>query len=326
MIPRRTVLRAAGVALLITPRGARAQGAGTRRIGFLGGASAPGYTSLVDAFVLGLRDHGYDVGKNLTIEYQWADGNYDRLPALAAELVGRKVDVIVTQGTPAAIAAKQATSTIPIVMALVGNPVESGIVAGYARPGGNVTGTSFFFDELGAKRLELMKLARPSLTRAGVLINPDNPSAASVLRAVEERARALKVTLQVLKVRRLEELEGTFQLAQKQTEGVTVIEDGLFIANAERLADLAIKHRLPSIGFEEYADAGGLMGYGVDLPQIWRQSAVLVDKIFRGAKPADLPIQQAAQFRLIVNLRTAKALGLTLSPEVLARADRVIGG
>ena len=326
MIGRRTLLRTGSFALLATPRRARAQGSGTRRIGFLGGASAAGYTPLVEAFVLGLRDHGYVSGKNVAIEYRWADGKYDRLPALAAELVGLKVEVIVTQGTPAALAAKRATPTIPIVMAIVGNPVESGIVASYARPGGNITGSSFFWGELNAKRLEFLKILNPSLVRAGLLINPDNPAMTSLVTAMEERARALKLNLQVLKARRLEDLDSVFQIAQKQTEALTLPEDGLFLANAGRLADLAIKHRMPSIAFEEYCDAGGLLAYGVDFPHIWRQSGVLVDKIFKGAKPGDLPIQQATRFQLVVNLKTAKVLGTTLTPEILARADRVIGG
>ena len=326
MVRRRALLRTGGLALLATPRLARAQRSGTRRIGFLGGASASGYTALVEAFVLGLRDHGYVSGKNVAIEYRWADGKYDRLPALAAELVGLKVDVIVTQGTPAALAAKRATPTIPIVMAIVGNPVESGIVASYARPGGNVTGSSFFWGELNAKRLEFLKILMPSLVRAGLLINSDNPAMTSMVTAMEERARALKVNLQVLRARHLEDLDSVFQSAQKQIEALTLPEDGLFLANAGRLADLAIKHRLPSIGFEEYCDAGGLLAYGVDFAHIWRQSGVLVDKIFKGAKAGDLPIQQATRFQLVVNLKTAKALGLTMTPEILARADRAIGG
>ena len=326
MVRRRALLRTGGLALLATPRLVRAQRSGTRRIGFLGGASASGYTALVEAFVLGLRDHGYVSGKNVAIEYRWADGKYDRLPALAAELVGLKVDVIVTQGTPAALAAKRATPTIPIVMAIVGNPVESGIVASYARPGGNVTGSSFFWSELNAKRLEFLKILMPSLVRAGLLINSDNPAMTSMVTAMEERARALKVNLQVLRARRLEDLEPVFQSAQKQIEALTLPEDGLFLANAGRLADLAIKHRMPSIGFEEYCDAGGLLAYGVDFAHIWRQSGVLVDKIFKGAKAGDLPIQQATRFQLVVNLKTATALGLTMTPEILARADRAIGG
>jgi putative ABC transport system substrate-binding protein len=326
MIGRRALLRAAGLGLLARPGRALAQARGARRIGFLGGASAAGYALLVEALILGLRDQGYVVGKNLTIEYRWADGKYERLPELATELLGLKVDLIVTQGSPAAFAAKRATSTVPIVMAIVGNPVESGIVASYPRPGGNVTGSSFFWDELNAKRLELLKLAIPSLGRAGVLVNPDNPAVASILRAMQERAQALKMSFQVLRVRKLEELDGAFQHAQKQLDGLVLIEDGLFLANPGPLADVAVKHRVPTIGFEEVCEAGGLLAYGVDFPHIWRQSAVLVDKIFKGANPANLPIQQANQFRLVVNLGAAKGLGLALSPDVLARADRVIGG
>jgi putative ABC transport system substrate-binding protein len=325
MIERRRFLGTVGLALVAAPFDAQAQPAGvTHRIGFLGGAAASGYAPLVEAFVLGLRDHGYVAGKNIAIEYRWADGKYDQLPALAAELVSLKVDVIVTQGTPAAFAAKRATSTIPIVMAIVGNPVESGIVASYARPGGNITGSSFFWGELNAKRLELMKTLNPSLSRAGVLINPDNPAMVSLMSEMEQRAQALKVTLQPLKVRRLDELDAAFQLARKQTEALTVIDEGLFIANARRIADLAIRYRLPSIGFREYCEAGGLLAYGVDFPDIWRQGAVLVDKIFKGAKPADLPIQQATRFELVINLKTVKALGLTITPEVLARVNEVI--
>jgi putative tryptophan/tyrosine transport system substrate-binding protein len=279
----------------------------------------------VEALVLGLRDHGYVAGKNLTIEYRWADGKYDRLPALVAELIHRKVDVIVTQGTPAAFAAKRATPTIPIVMAIVGNPVESGVVASYARPGRNITGSSFFWGELNAKRLELVKTLIPNLARAAVLINPDNPAMASLLREMEPRAQALKVSLQSVKVRSLDELDAAFQFARKQTEALTVPEDGLFLANAGRLAGLALTNRLPTIGFREYCEAGGLLAYGVDLPHIWRQAGVLVDKILKGAKPADLPIQQATRFELVLNARTAKALALTIPPELLARTDQVIG-
>jgi putative ABC transport system substrate-binding protein len=327
MIERRAVLRAAGLSLLAVPRRAVAQPrAGTHRIGFLGGASASGYGPLIEALVLGFRDHGYVPGKNVTIEYRWADGKYDRLPDLAAELVRLKVDLIVTQGTPAAFAAKRATSTIPIVMAIVGNPAESGIVKSYARPGGNITGSSFFWGELNAKRLELVKTFIPDLTRAGVLINPDNPAMASLMREMDERARALKVGLEPVKVRRVEELEDAFQESQRQIRALVVVEDGVFLANVRRVAELAIKHRIPTIGFEEYCQAGGLLAYGVDFPHIWRQAGVLVDKIFKGAKPADLPIQQATRFELLLNTSTAKALAFTVPPEVLTRVDRAISG
>jgi ABC-type uncharacterized transport system substrate-binding protein len=324
-LARLAALAALALGLLATPLGIAAQPAGRLyRIGFLGGASASGYAALVEAFRLGLRDRGYVEGKNVAIEYRWADGRYDRLPALAAELVRLKVDVIVTQGTPAALAAKQATTTIPIVMAIVGNPVETGIVSSLARPGGNVTGSSFFMPELNAKRLELMKMLIPGLGRAGVLMNPDNPAMAAIFRATEERAQALKVKLERVNVRRLDELDSAFQLAKAQTEAVTIADEGLFIANARRIAELALRSRLPSIGFREYCDAGGLMAYGVDFPHIWRQSAVLVDKILKGARPGDVPIQQATRFEFVINLKTAKALGLAIPPSVLARADEVI--
>lgn len=325
MIGRRALLRTAGLGLVAVPLGVAGQPAGrSYRIGFLGGASAPGYATLVDAFVQGLRDHGYVPGKNLAIEFRWADGHYERLPGLAAELVRLKVDVIVTQGTPAAFAAKRATPTIPIVMAIVGNPVESGIVASYARPGGNVTGSSFFWGELNAKRIEFVKLATPGLTRAAVLVNPDNPAMAALLRETEERAQALKVAVHPVNVRRLEELDAAIETARKQAQALAVVEDGLFLPNGARIADLAVKNRMPSIGPREFCEAGGLLAYGVDFPYIWRQGAVLVDKIFKGAKPADLPIQSATRFEFMVNLKTARRLGLTLAPEVLARADQVI--
>ena len=294
------------------------------RIGFLGGASPAGYASLVDALRLGLRDHGYVEGKNITIEYRWAEGKYERLGALAAELVRLQSDLIITQGTPAALVAKQTTTTIPIVMAIVGDPVESGVVASLSRPGRNVTGSSFFMGDLNAKRLELMKTLLPSLQRAGILMNPDNAAMAAVVRAMEERAQALNVKVQTVHVRGLDELDAAFALAKKQTEALVVLDEGLFIANARRLADLAIRSRLPSVGFREYCESGGLLAYGVDFPQIWRQSAVLVDKVLRGARPADLPIQQATRFELIINTRTARTLGLSIPTSMRLRADHVI--
>lgn len=277
--------------LVAAPLALRAQPAANGyRIGFLGGASPSGYAQLLEALRLGLADHGYAEGKNITIEYRWADGNYSRLPALAAELVRLKVDVIMTQGTPAALAAKKATTTIPIVMAIVGNPVETGIVASLARPGGNITGSSFFWAELNAKRLELMKTMNPALARAAVLINPDNPAMAPIVRVMEERGRVLNVALETVKVRLISELDGGFKTATThRVEALTVVDDGLFIANARRIASLAMKSRLSSIGFREYCEAGGLVAYGVDFPHIWRRSAIFVDKILKGAKPETFP-------------------------------------
>jgi putative tryptophan/tyrosine transport system substrate-binding protein len=293
-------------------------------IGFLGGADPTGYRLQMEALRLGLRDHGYVEGKNIAIEYRWAEGKYDRLPALAAELVRLNVQVIITQGTPAAIAAKQATTTIPIVMTIVGNPIENGIVTSLARPGGNITGSSFFMPELCAKRLELIKNLIPSLTRPGVLINPDNPVMRPVVHAMEEMAQALDLKLHRIYARRSDELGAAFDVAKAEVEALTFVDEGLFIANAGLIAELAMSRRLPSIGLREHCEAGALASYGVSFPHIWRQAMASVDKILHGSKPADLPIQQATRFEFVINLRTAKALGLTIPPALLARADEVI--
>jgi putative tryptophan/tyrosine transport system substrate-binding protein len=323
-VNRRSFITLFGGAAAAWPLAARAQQAAMPVIGFLGGADPIGYAVLIEAFRSGLRDHGYIEGKNVLIEYRWAEGNYERLPGLAAELVHRKVDIIITQGTPAAFAAKQATTTIPIVMAIVGDPVDSGIVASYSRPGGNITGSSFFFPEINAKRLELMKSLMPGLKRAGVLMNPDNLAMTPVLRAMDEVAKAMDVKLQHVEVRRLDELDSAFAQAKSQIEAHTVIDEGLFVANAKRIAELAIRNRLPGVGFREYCEAGGLAAYGVNFPHIWRRGAAFVDKILKGTKPADLPIEQATRFEFIVNLRTARSFGLEVPPTLLARADEVI--
>jgi putative ABC transport system substrate-binding protein len=312
-----------GAAAALPLPAVRAQQA-MRVVGFLGGAAPAGYAVLIEAFRSGLRDHGYIEGQNIRIEYRWAQAQYENLPALAADLVQRKVDVIVTQGTPAALAAKQATTKIPIVMAIVGDPVDSGIVASYSRPGGNITGSSFFFPEINAKRLELMKSLMPGLNRAGILMHPDNLAMTSVLRAVNEVAKAMDVKLQQMEVRRLDELDSAFAQAKSQIQAHTVIDEGLFIANAKRIAELAIRNQLPGIGFREYCEAGGLAAYGVNFPHIWRRAATFVDKIFKGAKPADLPIEQATRFEFIINLRAARSFGLEVPPTLLARADEVI--
>ena len=324
MSSRREFITLLGGAAAAWPLAAKAQQPAMSVIGFLGGADPIGYAVLIEAFRSGLRDHGYIEGKNVLIEYRWAEGNYERLPGLAAELVHRKVDIIITQGTPAAFAAKQATTTIPIVMAIVGDPVDSGIVASYSRPGGNITGSSFFFPEINAKRLELMKSLMPGLKRAGVLMNPDNLAMTPVLRAMDEVAKAMDVKLQHVEVRRLDELDSAFAQAKSQIEAHTVIDEGLFVANAKRIAELAIRNRLPGVGFREYCEAGGLAAYGVNFPHIWRRGAAFVDKILKGTKPADLPIEQATRFEFIVNLRTARSFGLEVPPTPLARADEVI--
>jgi putative ABC transport system substrate-binding protein len=326
MISRRAWLGAAALALAAAARRAAAQpAAGSHRIGFLGGASAAGYAPLVDALRGGLREHGYVEGRNLTIEYRWADGAYDRLPGLAAELLRLKVDLIVTQGTPAALAAKRTTATVPIVMAIVGNPVETGIVDSLPRPGANITGSSFFWSEVNAKRVELLRTLSPGLARASALMNPGNPAMDTLWLAMEERARVFGMSLQRINVRTGEEMEGAIKAARAQSDALVIVDDGLFIASSGRLAELATRHRLPTIGFREYVEAGGLLAYGVDFPDIWRRSALLVDKVLKGAKPATLPIQQATRFEFVVNLKAAKAIGLVISPSLVARADHVIG-
>jgi putative ABC transport system substrate-binding protein len=288
-----TLIGAAGAGL---PLSARAQNPAKPVIGFLGGADPVGYAPQIEAWRLGLRDHGYVEDQNIAVEYRWAEGSYDRLPALAADLVRRNVAVIVTQGTPAALAAKQATTTIPIVMAVVGNPVDTGLVSSLARPGGNLTGSSFFYAEISAKRLEIMKELMPPLARAGVLLNPDNPAMPSIVHAMTQTAKAINVTLQSIDVRDLNELEPAIERARSQFDSIVVAEDGFFIANRTRIAELAIKGRLPSIGFREYCEAGGLAAYGVDFRQIWRGAGAFVDKILKGRKPGDLPIEQATRF------------------------------
>jgi putative tryptophan/tyrosine transport system substrate-binding protein len=281
MMKRREFITFLGGAAAALPLAAvRAQQA-MRVVGFLGGAAPAGYAVLIEAFRSGLRDHGYIEGQNIRIEYRWAQTQYENLPPLAADLVQRKVDVIVTQGTPAALAAKQATTKIPIVMAIVGDPVDSGIVASYSRPGGNITGSSFFFPEINAKRLELMKSLMPGLNRAGILMHPDNLAMTSVLRAVNEVAKAMDVKLQQMEVRRLDELDSAFAQAKSQIQAHTVIDEGLFIANAKRIAELAIRNQLPGIGFREYCEAGGLAAYGVNFPHIWRSGSYLRGQDFQ---------------------------------------------
>jgi ABC-type uncharacterized transport system substrate-binding protein len=328
MTALRSVLVAIALSLgwLGAPLDARAQPAPkTHRIGFLGASSPAPYANLVDALRQGLADLGYVEGKNLAIEYRWAHGKYERLPELAAELVRLKVDLIVAHGTPGSQAAKQATTTIPVVMAISGDAVATGLVASIARPGGNLTGSTFFFPELNAKRVELLKEAIPRAGRMMALTNPDNAAHPPALKAMEQMARALKVELQVAEVRSPQDLSAAFTaMARKRVDAVTLLDDAMLITNARQIADLAVKHRLPTIGFREYADAGGLMSYAVNFTEIWRRAAVFVDKILKGAKPGELPIEQATKFELVINARTAKALDLTIPQTVLLRADQVI--
>jgi putative tryptophan/tyrosine transport system substrate-binding protein len=306
------------------PLAARAQQSAMPVIGFLGGADPIELAPIIEALRLGLRDYGYIEGQNIAVEYRWAEGRWDRLPALAADLVRRRVAVIVTEGTPAPFAAKQATTTIPIVMAIVGNPVDTGLVSSLARPGGNITGSSFFMAELNAKRLEIMKELMPPLARAGVLRKSDNPVNPLIDRAMTQMAEEIHVTLEHIDVRDVNDLESAVERARSQLDAIVVLDDGIFFANRARIAELAIKSRLPTMGFREYCEAGGLAAYGVDFRQIWRGAGALIDKILQGRKPADLPIEQATRFEIVLNLKTAKTLGFEVPPAVSARANEVI--
>jgi putative ABC transport system substrate-binding protein len=317
---------AAGLAAQLA---AEAQPAGkVYRIGVLSPFSSsfvPGPS--FEAFRQTLRELNYVEGRNITLEYRWADGRYDRLPGLAADLVRLRVDVVVSAwSTPTALATKKATSTIPIVFAGVGDAVGVGVVESLTRPGGNVTGSTFITEETIGKQLELLKEVAPKIVRVGVVINPVNPVYAPVLRASEAPARALGLQLEVVGVQGAEEFERAFRAATKrQVDGLVVLRDAVLIANQARLLTLAANARLPAMyGIREFVDGGGLMSYGPSLVDMYRRAAYLVDKILRGARPADLPVEQATKFELVINLKTAKALGLTIPQSLLQRADQVI--
>jgi putative tryptophan/tyrosine transport system substrate-binding protein len=296
------------------------------RIGYLSPGSPAVEAHRFNAFRAGLAALGYIEGKNLVIETRWLEGyKYDRLAEMAAQLVDLKVDVIVTYTTSGVSAAKRATNTIPIIFAAVGDAVAVGLVSSLARPGGNVTGTSYFILELVAKRLELLKEAMPGLMQAGILFNSANPSTEPILPAVRLTAQSLKVELSEFAVREVTDLEGAFAaMVAKSVAGFAIAEDPMLIYSSETSAKLALKNRLVSCGFSEFAQAGGLMAYGIDFLDMWRRAATFVDKILKGAKPADLPVEQATKFETIVNLKTAKAIGVQMPTSLLLRADKVI--
>jgi len=314
------------VEVLLAPLGVKAQQmAKVPRIGFLGLASAATFGKQVEALRAGLRDLGYFEGKNVVVDYRWAEGKYDRLSDLAGELVRLRVDVLVTHGTPGALAAKRATTTIPIVVATSADAVASGIVASLARPGGNITGLTYFIPELNAKRLELFKELFPHTSRVAVLVNPDNPAMAPIIQAMELTARSFKMGVQQFPVRGPNEFDPAFSaMAKSHIDALVIIEEPMFQANAGMLAGLAMQKRLPSAGFNEFVEAGGLLGYGVDIFGLFRRAAYFVDRILKGVPAADLPVERPTKFEVVVNLKTAKALGLTVPASVLLRADHVI--
>ena len=327
MTTRRAFIGTLAVFLLAAPLAAEAQApAKVPRIGFLSVRSLADNTHLLEAFRQGLRELGYVEGQNVAIEYRYAEERPERLPALAAELVRLKVDVIVTGGAPAPEAAKQATSTIPIVFAVAGDPVAVGLVASLARPGGNITGLANMAPEVVGKQLELLKEVVPRVSRVSVLQNPGNRGSAVVLREAEGAARTLGLQLHTVRARTPVEIDAAFAAMRSQhTGGVLVLRDGLFLAQRTQIAALAAKNRLPAVyGFREQAEAGGLMAYGASVPLMYRRAATYVDKILKGAKPADIPVEQPTKFELVINLKTAKALGLTIPPSLLQRADELI--
>jgi putative ABC transport system substrate-binding protein len=292
-----------------------------------GAAPPPGHASpLLDAFVGGLRDLGYVEGRNIVIEYRWSEGRDERFPELAADLIRLKVAVIVTAGVPAVRAAKTATDTIPIVMAFVGDPVGIGLVASLARPGANVTGLSLLDPDLDGKRIELLKEAVPGLTRLAILWSANDPGMTLAFSRVEIAAQTLGLTLQNLAVREPGEFAGAFQAASTgRAEGLIVTAQPFMVRHRAQILDLAARQRLPAMyTLGSFVDAGGLMAYGPTLPDLYRRAATYVHKILRGDKPADLPVEQPTKFELVINMRTAKALGLTIPQSILLRADRVI--
>jgi ABC-type uncharacterized transport system substrate-binding protein len=325
---RRRFLLISLAGVLITPLGAGAQQPSKMaRVGYLEfGSAAPG-TPHIEAFRRGLRDLGWVEGQSIAIEVRYAEGKQERLAELAADLVRLNVDLIFASATPAALAAKQATTTIPIVIAFVADPVGSGLVPRLARPGGNITGWTHLAGlELNAKRLEILKEAVPDAARIGALWNPANPIHEPSLKVIEAAAQRLKVQLHPKGVQDPHRLEEAFSaMARERLQGLTVPPDGMFLAHRARIIGLAAKYRIPTMyGVRELAQAGGLMAYGVNLPEMYRHGALFVDRILRGAKPGDLPLERPTRFELLINLKTAKALNLTIPSSVLARATQVI--
>ena len=309
--------------LFAAPLSAPAQQVGkVSRIGILANVSG----GIWSPFIEGLRDLGYVEGQNITIEFRSSEGKYERLPDLAAELVRLNVDVIVAAASENVVVAKQATRTIPIVMAGSGDPVGGGLVAGLAQPGGNVTGLSLSAPELAGKQLQLLKEIVPKVARVAVLWNPTNRASHSLVEEAKVAARSLRVQLQILEARRPDELQTAFAaMARERAGALLVFSDGMFLLQRTRITDFAAKSSLPAMyARREFVDAGGLMSYASSLGENLRRAAAYVDKILKGAKPADLPVEQPTKFELVINLKTAKTLGLTIPPSLLLRADHVI--
>jgi len=315
------------VSAILAPLAVGGQQVGrTVTIGYLGNSSPSLEPNDVEAFREGLRQLGYVEGQNLIIKYQWAEGQQERHAVLAVELVRLKPDVILTSGTPGTLAAKQATQSIPIVTAVVGDPVASGLVSSLAKPGGNVTGLATLNEELEGKRLEIFKQVVPKLSRVAVLLNPSNPFTMIAWRGARSAAEALGVKLQPVEVRGPNDLDGAFAtIKAARPQGLILLPDRFLLTYRASIVQFMAKNRLPGMfSFREFAQEGGLMTYGPDTTDMYRRAATYVAKILRGAKPADLPMEQPTKFEFVINLKTAKALGLTIPPSVLGRADEVI--
>ena len=324
---RRKLIVALGAGALAAPF--RIRGQQVKKsvvVGILGVQDQPSAEPVLSAFRQGLQELGYVEGKNLTLQLRFADGKLERVPGLATELVSLKVDIIVSFGTVTTIALQKATSTIPIVMANTLDPVGNGLVKTLARPGGNITGLSSLGGDIGGKHLEMLLRVAPKLSRVAVLLNPGNPSNPLVLKSVQSAALKTSAKILPLEARTAPELENAFSaMTQGKAGAVIVARDGFFIRQARQITELALKNRLPSISEQaEYAEAGGLMSYGVNLAEQFRRLATYVDRILNGAKPAELPVEQPTKFELIINLKTAKDLGLKIPQSILIRADRVI--
>jgi putative ABC transport system substrate-binding protein len=326
MVKRREFMALCGGAAAAWPLAARAQqSAKLPTIGFLGGSTASALTEWTAAFVQRLRELGWIEGRTVTIEYRWAEGRSERAAEIAAEFVRLKVDVIVTQSTPAVLAAKHATSVIPIVFGSAGDPVGTGVVASLARPGGNITGLSGQATDTAAKRLELFREVVPNLRRLAIMGNVGNPFNVLEMDEVQAAARTLGVEVITSEIRRGEDIAPAFEALKERAEALYVGADQLLTVNRIRISTLALGARLPTMSaFRLYVAAGGLMSYGPNFPDLYRRAADLVDKILRGAKPADLPVEQPTKFDLVLNLTTAKVLGLTIPESFLLRADEVI--
>ena len=327
MIDRRAFITFVGAGLVVAPLTADAQQAAkVARIGFLGNSTAALEANLVGPFREGLREFGYVEGQNILIEYRWAEGQYERFPALIAELLARKVDVIVTAGTPATLAVKRATASVPLVMIAVGDPVGTGIVPSLSHPGGNITGLTSIAQELEGKRLELLREVIPSVSHIAVLWNSASPVQVIQEKAVQAAAQVLRMKVQSLGVRNIEEIEGALAaIVRDRPAALLVLADRLFLHHRARIIDFAAKHRLPGVhAYRELVESGGLMSFGPSYADMHRRAAYFVDRILKGAKPADLPVERPATFELVINLKAAKALGLTIPQSVLLRATEVI--